>query len=83
MSGFQVFYHFCNCLPSILISSGSSYDISNLADVADVFVANSISQSVASDVTLKSFSLVRTLQISDSESYLALSDLRRLVSLDS
>jgi len=34
---------------SMFVDFGSFYDILNLADIADVFVANSISQSVAGD----------------------------------
>jgi len=58
---FPIFCDFCKpvvilftCLP---FDSGPSCDILNLADVADVFVANSIPQSVAS--TLKSSSFTR------------------------
>jgi len=38
-----------SCLISSSLDSDSSYDILNLRDVADVSVANSIAQSVASD----------------------------------
>jgi len=56
--GFPFFSHFCQPViihPVYTISpcsppdSGPSYDISDLADVADVSVANSIPQSVAND----------------------------------
>jgi len=63
---FSIFYDFCKLIiihliymvsPCLSPESGPSYDILNLADVVDVFVTNSIPQSIVTVTHLKVLNL--------------------------